>query len=129
MGTLGFLLPFREGFLRLCRLATKLTRCSLTDIDDYTKAIDSAFAGRITVLHRMRLSCSFQDSGGERIDTRCEGMGQRAIQRRTDGIINHARPSDWQVMNEVALHRGSSPHLNTIDVYVDGQHLTEAVVR
>ncbi|KAI0759968.1 ATP-NAD kinase [Trametes elegans] len=86
MGTLGFLLPFH--------------------IDDYTKAIDSAFAGRITVLHRMRLSCSFQDSGGERIDTQCE---------------------DWQVMNEVALHRGSSPHLNTIDVYVDGQHLTEAV--
>ncbi|SRR6266404_4049982 len=31
-------------------------------------------------------------------------------------------------MNEVALHRGSSPHLNTIDAYVDGQHLTEAVV-
>lgn len=38
-------------------------------------------------------------------------------------------PSDWQVMNEIALHRGSSPHLNTIDIFVDGQHLTEAVVR
>jgi NADH kinase len=38
-------------------------------------------------------------------------------------------PVDWQVMNELALHRGSSPHLNTIDVFVDGQHLTEAVVR
>ncbi|OJT02227.1 NADH kinase pos5, mitochondrial [Trametes pubescens] len=86
MGTLGFLLPFH--------------------IDDYTKAIDSAFEGRITVLHRMRLSCTFQDSGGERIDTQAE---------------------DWQVMNEIALHRGSSPHLNTIDVFVDGQHLTEAV--
>ncbi|KAI0686770.1 ATP-NAD kinase [Cerioporus squamosus] len=83
MGTLGFLLPFH--------------------IDDYTKAIDSAFAGRITVLHRMRLSCSFQDSGGDHVDTHCD------------------------VMNEIALHRGSSPHLNTIDVFVDGQHLTEAV--
>ena len=31
-------------------------------------------------------------------------------------------------MNEVALHRGASPHLNTIDAFVDGQHLTEAVV-
>jgi len=30
-------------------------------------------------------------------------------------------------MNEVALHRGSSPHLNTVDAFVDGQHLTEAV--
>ena len=37
--------------------------------------------------------------------------------------------ADWQVMNEIALHRGASPHLNTIDVFVDGQHLTEAVVR
>jgi NAD kinase len=37
--------------------------------------------------------------------------------------------TEWQVMNEIALHRGSSPHLNTIDIYVDGQHLTEAVVR
>jgi hypothetical protein len=36
---------------------------------------------------------------------------------------------DWQVMNEIALHRGRSPHLNTIDAFVDGQHLTEAVVR
>lgn len=36
--------------------------------------------------------------------------------------------TDWQVMNEIALHRGASPHLNTIDIFVDGQHLTEAVV-
>lgn len=43
----------------------------------------------------------------------------------TDGPF---RSLDWQVMNEVALHRGSSPHLNTIDIFVDGQHLTEAVV-
>ena len=42
--------------------------------------------------------------------------------RLTDG------DPDWQVMNEIALHRGSSPHLNTIDIFVDGQHLTEAVV-
>lgn len=31
-------------------------------------------------------------------------------------------------MNEVTLHRGRSPHLNIIDAYVNGQHLTEAVV-
>ncbi|KAI0748799.1 ATP-NAD kinase [Irpex lacteus] len=84
MGTLGFLLPFH--------------------IDDFVKALESAFEGKATVLHRMRLSCSFQ---------------------RKDGSEKDAEP--WQVMNEVALHRGASPHLNTIDVYVDGQHLTEAV--
>ncbi|CAL1711260.1 unnamed protein product [Somion occarium] len=86
MGTLGFLLPFH--------------------IDDFAKAIDSAFEGKAVVLHRMRLSCSFQDRDGESIGSKSE---------------------EWQVMNEVALHRGSSPHLNTIDVFVDGQHLTEAV--
>ena len=99
------------------------------DIDDYTKAIDSAFEGRITVLHRMRLSCTFQDSDGDRIDTQAEGAHPRH-ERRPVRHRNAAVPaSDWQVMNEIALHRGASPHLNTIDVFVDGQHLTEAVVR
>ncbi|KAI0343395.1 ATP-NAD kinase [Trametopsis cervina] len=84
MGTLGFLLPFH--------------------IDDFVQAIESAFEGKATVLHRMRLSCTFQ----------CQDGSDKGIE-------------PWQVMNEVALHRGSSPHLNTIDVFVDGQHLTEAV--
>lgn len=39
-----------------------------------------------------------------------------------------ARRAEWQIMNEVALHRGRSPHLTTVDAYVDGQHLTESVV-
>jgi hypothetical protein len=34
-----------------------------------------------------------------------------------------------QAMNEVHLHRGRHPHMGIIDTYVDGQHLTEAVVR
>lgn len=86
MGTLGFLLPFH--------------------IDDFGKAIETAFEGKATVLHRMRLNCTFQNKDGHDM----EDVRQ-----------------EWQVMNEVALHLGASPHLNTIDVYVDGQHLTEAV--
>jgi NAD kinase len=39
------------------------------------------------------------------------------------------RVADWEVMNELALHRGAVAHLTTVDVFVDGQHLTEAVVR
>ncbi|KAJ3549789.1 hypothetical protein NM688_g5139 [Phlebia brevispora] len=85
MGTLGFLLPFH--------------------IDDFAKAIEAAFEGKVMVLHRMRLSTKFFNKDGEATENR----------------------ADWQVMNEVALHRGSSPHLNTIDIFVDGQHLTEAV--
>ncbi len=73
MGTLGFLLPFREyTTVTSCGICTGLKTLH-ADIDDYTKAIDSAFAGRITVLHRMRLSCSFQDSGGSPVDTHCDG--------------------------------------------------------
>ncbi|KDQ55155.1 hypothetical protein JAAARDRAFT_37675 [Jaapia argillacea MUCL 33604] len=72
-------------------------------IDDFAKSLDALLAGHATVLYRMRLKCQFFDGEGK-------GIGE-----------------DWQVMNEVALHRGSSPHLNTIDVYVDGQHLTESV--
>ncbi|KAI0314665.1 ATP-NAD kinase [Amylostereum chailletii] len=75
-------------------------------VDDFEKALESVFQGKATVLYRMRLACQFFDPKGVKIDD--------------DG-------QDWQVMNEVALHRGASPHLNTIDAYVDGQHLTEAV--
>jgi len=74
--------------------------------DDFARALDSVFEGKTTILYRMRLSCSFFDSKGAEIGGAHQG---------------------WQVMNEVSLHRGPSPHLNTIDVFVDGQHLTEAV--
>ncbi|KAL0581328.1 NADH kinase pos5 [Marasmius crinis-equi] len=75
-------------------------------MDDFAKALESVFQGKATVLNRMRLACTFYDQEREKID--------------------HSG-NDWQVMNEIALHRGSSPHLNTIDIFVDGQHLTEAV--
>ncbi|KII95752.1 hypothetical protein PLICRDRAFT_693901 [Plicaturopsis crispa FD-325 SS-3] len=75
-------------------------------IDHFAKAFESVFDGKATILHRMRLALSFYDKDGQKIGS--EG-------------------DDWQVMNEIALHRGSSPHLNTVDIFVDGQHLTEAV--
>ncbi|KAF6760190.1 ATP-NAD kinase-like domain-containing protein, partial [Ephemerocybe angulata] len=74
-------------------------------IDDYAKALDSVFTGKATILNRMRLACTFYDTD---------------LKEKEAG-------NDWQVMNEIALHRGGSPHLNTIDIFVDGQHLTEAV--
>ncbi|GLB37779.1 putative ATP-NAD kinase [Lyophyllum shimeji] len=75
-------------------------------IDDFAKALESVFTGKATILNRMRLACTFYN----------KELGKKG----NDG-------DDWQVMNEIALHRGSSPHLNTIDIFVDGQHLTEAV--
>ncbi|KAL0955985.1 hypothetical protein HGRIS_002164 [Hohenbuehelia grisea] len=75
-------------------------------MDDFAKALESVYRGKATILNRMRLACTFYNPELVKI-----------------GKDN----DDWQVMNEVALHRGSSPHLNTIDIFVDGQHLTEAV--
>ncbi|KAH9060537.1 ATP-NAD kinase-like domain-containing protein [Lactarius vividus] len=102
MGTLGFLLPFH--------------------VDDFSKALESVFQGKATVLYRMRLSCAFLDNDGNKLSKEGEGIFHVFSPSK---CINDSL--DWQVMNEVALHRGSSPHLNTIDAYVDGQHLTEAV--
>ncbi|KAJ6558422.1 ATP-NAD kinase-like domain-containing protein [Mycena vulgaris] len=75
-------------------------------IDDFAKALESVYTGKATILDRMRLACTFYN--------------EDLTKKGDDGDA-------WQVMNEIALHRGSSPHLNTIDIYVDGQHLTEAV--
>nr|GAT57802.1 predicted protein [Mycena chlorophos] len=75
-------------------------------IDDFAKALESVFQGKATILNRMRLACTFFNED----TTKKNDIGD-----------------DWQVMNEIALHRGSSAHLNTIDIFVDGQHLTEAV--
>ncbi|KAF8907990.1 ATP-NAD kinase-like domain-containing protein [Mucidula mucida] len=84
-------------------------------IDDFAKALESVFHGKATVLNRMRLACTFYDSHlAKKRDQAGDGIGK---------FLNRY----WQVMNEIALHRGSSPHLNTIDIFVDGQHLTEAV--
>lgn len=58
MGTLGFLLPFREPnfyvFLNCFLMGNE-------DIDDFAKALDSVFKGSATILNRMRLSCTFFD--------------------------------------------------------------------
>ncbi|KAL1681877.1 ATP-NAD kinase-like domain-containing protein [Schizophyllum commune] len=75
-------------------------------VDDYARALESVFEGKATVLNRMRLACSFYDT-----DLKRKGVPGE----------------NWQVMNEVALHRGASQHLVTMDIFVDGQHLTEGV--
>jgi NADH kinase len=41
--------------------------------------------------------------------------------------LNSQHTSDIYALNEVTLHRGSSPHLKIIDVYINNRFLTEAV--
>lgn len=71
----------------------------------------------------MRLACTFYNE-----DLAKKGHDGDGSCDVSQTVLLFKKRSDWQVMNEIALHRGSSPHLNTIDIFVDGQHLTEAVV-
>lgn len=64
--------------------------------------------GEVEILNRMRLNALAVDSTG------------RVLSRMPD--------TGWQVMNEVCLHRGRYPHLPTVDVYYNNQHLTEGLV-
>lgn len=121
MGTLGFLLPFRECAVAYHR---NYLLTSAVDIDDFAKALESVYQGKATILNRMRLACTFFDK--DLAHKGNEGDGLSAVPS-CNRFFSSYHFADWQVMNEVALHRGSSPHLNTIDIFVDGQHLTEAV--
>lgn len=82
----------------------------------------------------MRLSCTFYDLQGKELGKKGDGEAVHSFEKISLCIILCVLKFislclAWQVMNEVALHRGRSPHLDTIDVFVDGQHLTECVVR
>lgn len=86
------------------------------DISGYREAIKDLLEGNISLLLRMRL---------------------RQTSHRKDGTIfcqmEHRREGggcyEVHLMNEVTLHRGNEPHMTKIDAYVDGQHLTQAIVR
>lgn len=85
------------------------------DITSYKEAIKDLIDGNISLLLRMRLRQTSHRTDGQAFcqitDTKDEG-----------GCY------DIHLMNEVTLHRGREPHMTKIDAYVDGQHLTQAIV-
>ncbi|RIB03956.1 ATP-NAD kinase-like domain-containing protein [Gigaspora rosea] len=89
MGTLGFLLPFH--------------------IRQYESALESLIKGDVSLLLRMRLTCSIWN----------------AERKRT--VWNDQKIGHLQAMNEINLHRGRFPHLTAINCFVDEQFLTNAV--
>lgn len=115
-------------FVRLCRiLLNGSILWWILDINDFAQALESVFSGKATILNRMRLALSFYDAEGRRKGKK--GDGEHDISVPHSRTTPHYMDIDYQVLNEIALHRGASPHLNMIDVYVDNQFLTEAVVR
>ncbi|PWN27723.1 ATP-NAD kinase, partial [Jaminaea rosea] len=82
-------------------------------IDSMKEALRDVLGGKVTLLLRMRLSLSTHEGDGSLVAAE-GGKG--------------GRPScEVHLMNEVTLHRGSQPHMTTIDAYVDGEHLTRAI--
>lgn len=78
-------------------------------IDTFSAAFKLVIESRATLLLRMRLRQSTHNPDGSLI-------------ARTNGDS-----SEIHLMNEVALHRASSPHMTTMDAFVDGRHLTQAI--
>ncbi|RMZ70982.1 hypothetical protein GMOD_00008657 [Pyrenophora seminiperda CCB06] len=84
---------------------------SYTDIRG--KAMGSNRTARILLRNRLRVGVFGPD--GQRIGS----GGSPEADKSTAG--------DTYALNEVTLHRGSSPHLKIIDVYINHRFLTEAV--
>lgn len=82
MGTLGFLLPFREAFSILTGKCAKHSARYSTDIDDFAKALNSVYLGKATILNRMRLACTFYDE--ELMKKGHDGDGSYGINIRCD---------------------------------------------
>ncbi|KAM0755545.1 ATP-NAD kinase [Meredithblackwellia eburnea MCA 4105] len=81
-------------------------------LDSFPEALDQVLESRASMLLRMRLECSITDENGKLVPSASTSdEGSRNV---------HA-------MNEVALHRGNSPHLIVIKTSVDKQVLTEVV--
>ncbi|WVQ71245.1 hypothetical protein IAR50_000770 [Cryptococcus sp. DSM 104548] len=80
-------------------------------IDSLASALGNTLTGPVPLLNRMRLACKPLDIKGNLLSRCTKAVGENG----------------WQVMNEVALHRGRHAHLTVVDTYFDRQHLTEAV--
>lgn len=84
---------------------------------------------KASLLLRMRLECSIHDAQGKRIKRfEDEGVLQQYSSLLIICLSIHIVRPGTQVLNEIHLHRGIHPHLTVIDTFVDGQHLTEAIV-
>jgi NADH kinase len=83
LGTLGFLLPFH--------------------IQSYRFAIRNLLEGDVSLLLRMRLSCTVHAENGDLV------------------------APELQSMNEIVLHRGRRPHLTALDCFVNDEFLTDVV--
>ncbi|KAI5952702.1 POS5 [Candida jiufengensis] len=94
MGTLGFLLPF--------------------DFKNNMECFKTVYENKALALHRNRIECHVirnEDDDSIYDDQHSE---KKSNERRE---MIHA-------MNDVTIHRGSSPNLTSLDIYIDGEFFT-----
>ncbi|KAL6942361.1 hypothetical protein ACO0QE_003535 [Hanseniaspora vineae] len=96
LGTLGFLLPF--------------------EFKEYSKVLDEIIHSRSKVLYRTRLECYITKRSKNQIKT---------IQEKNDTAGEAPKQiTKVHAMNDIFLHRGDSPHLTYLDIFIDGDFLT-----
>lgn len=139
MGTLGFLgewkfNEYKRAFREVYMSGANDTYASISAIDPIPqisttgwssvrgKSMGSHRAAR--VLLRNRLKVGVFDPNGESVST--EAASSNPAFEAAEANRETASAGIY-AMNEVVLHRGISPHLAYIEIYVGGRFLTEAV--
>ncbi|KAI5961623.1 POS5 [Candida pseudojiufengensis] len=98
MGTLGFLLPF--------------------DFQNNMECFKSVYENKALALHRNRLECHV-------IRNDDENGGDRHLDEQKQNHNNTPEKREMiHAMNDVTIHRGSSPNLTSLDIYIDGEFFT-----
>ncbi|KAI3617626.1 hypothetical protein CBS9595_003535 [Malassezia furfur] len=81
------------------------------DIQSFPETIADVVEGKFSLLLRMRLRMTLWD---HETDQQLELKGEDTCR-------------EMHFMNEVVLHRGSEPHMTTMDAFVNGEHLTRTI--
>lgn len=87
------------------------------NISSFESAFKSLLSNQVTLLLRMRLKQTMHEKDGAIV-----------CGTEKDGKCEVGENGEIHLMNEVTLHRGREPHMTTIDAFVDGRHLTRAIV-
>ncbi len=99
LGSLGFLSPFSKYFTTVEDLLTN----SLLEFRNFKKSLLSVFQSESLLTLRSRLHCVLVSGGQNRVET------------------------EFTVLNEVVIDRGSSPYLCDLECYCDGHKVTNVL--
>ncbi|KAM9971576.1 hypothetical protein ACTFIW_011558 [Dictyostelium discoideum] len=117
LGTLGFLMPF--------------------SIENYQESITNVIKGEFLCTNRMRLICDIY-SKHPILSPNIPQLTPIDISNNNNNNINNNNNlnnnneemkliKSFQVLNEVTLHRGSNPHVTTINCTINGDNLSDIV--